>query len=102
MTPLQLCRCLESHTPVQRIFFNIGCRVHEVVSLLVFEKPYILMGLENVSNILLVLSGKGGVGKSSVTLQLALALCQLGHNVGILDIDLTGPSIPRLLGLEDK
>lgn len=60
------------------------------------------MGLENVSHILLVLSGKGGVGKSSVTLQLALSLCQLGHNVGILDIDLTGPSIPRLLGLEDK
>ena len=60
------------------------------------------MGLENVSNVILVLSGKGGVGKSSVTLQLALALTQQGHNVGILDIDLTGPSIPRLLGLEDK
>ena len=60
------------------------------------------MGLQNVSNVVLVLSGKGGVGKSSVTLQLALALTQQGHNVGILDIDLTGPSIPRLLGLEDK
>jgi Mrp family chromosome partitioning ATPase len=60
------------------------------------------MGLENVSNVVLVLSGKGGVGKSSVTLQLALSLTQQGHNVGILDIDLTGPSIPRLLGLEDK
>jgi Mrp family chromosome partitioning ATPase len=60
------------------------------------------MGLENVQHVILVLSGKGGVGKSSVTLQLALALTQQGHNVGILDIDLTGPSIPRLLGLEDK
>jgi Mrp family chromosome partitioning ATPase len=60
------------------------------------------MGLENVTNVVLILSGKGGVGKSSVTLQLALALTQQGHNVGILDIDLTGPSIPRLLGLEDK
>lgn len=60
------------------------------------------MGLENVKHIVLVLSGKGGVGKSSVTIQLALALSQLGHNVGILDIDLTGPSIPRLLNLEDK
>lgn len=60
------------------------------------------MGLENVSKVVLILSGKGGVGKSSVTLQLALALAQQGHNVGILDIDLTGPSIPRLLGLEDK
>ncbi|KAJ9654834.1 cytosolic Fe-S cluster assembly factor cfd1 [Neophaeococcomyces mojaviensis] len=60
------------------------------------------MGLENVKNVVLVLSGKGGVGKSSVTLQLALSLSQQGHNVGILDIDLTGPSIPRLLNLEDK
>lgn len=60
------------------------------------------MGLENVKNVVLVLSGKGGVGKSSVTLQLALSLSQQGQNVGILDIDLTGPSIPRLLNLEDK
>src|ERR1700761_4919768 len=60
------------------------------------------MGLQNVQNVVLVLSGKGGVGKSSVTLQLALTLTAQGHNVGILDIDLTGPSIPRLLNLEDK
>ncbi|KAJ9602138.1 cytosolic Fe-S cluster assembly factor cfd1 [Cladophialophora chaetospira] len=60
------------------------------------------MGLENIKHVVLVLSGKGGVGKSSVTLQLALSLSQQGHNVGILDIDLTGPSIPRLLGLEEK
>ena len=60
------------------------------------------MGLQNVKHVVLVLSGKGGVGKSSVTIQLALALTQQGHNVGILDIDLTGPSIPRLLSLEDK
>jgi Mrp family chromosome partitioning ATPase len=59
------------------------------------------MPLENISQILLILSGKGGVGKSSVTLQLALSLSLAGHNVGILDIDLTGPSIPRLLGLEN-
>jgi Mrp family chromosome partitioning ATPase len=60
------------------------------------------MGLDNVRHVVLVLSGKGGVGKSSVTIQLALALTQQGYNVGILDIDLTGPSIPRLLNLEDQ
>lgn len=60
------------------------------------------MPLCNIKHILLILSGKGGVGKSSVTLQLALALSLLGKDVGILDIDLTGPSIPRLLGLEDR
>jgi Mrp family chromosome partitioning ATPase len=48
-----------------------------------------------------VLSGKGGVGKSSVTLQLALALSLQGRSVGILDIDLTGPSIPRFVGQEN-
>ncbi|BCR90962.1 Mrp/NBP35 family ATP-binding protein [Aspergillus chevalieri] len=58
------------------------------------------MPLNGVKNVVLVLSGKGGVGKSSVTLQLALALSLQGKSVGILDIDLTGPSIPRLVGLE--
>lgn len=58
--------------------------------------------LAKVSHIILILSGKGGVGKSSVTTQTALSLCQLGYKVGVLDIDLTGPSLPRMFGLEDK
>lgn len=49
-----------------------------------------------------VLSGKGGVGKSSVTTQLALCLSLAGHSVGILDVDLTGPSIPRMLSIEES
>ena len=49
-----------------------------------------------------VLSGKGGVGKSSVTTQLALSLALSGHSVGILDVDLTGPSIPRMLSIEES
>lgn len=59
------------------------------------------MPLDNVRNILLVLSGKGGVGKSSITTQLALTLSLQGHTVGVLDIDLTGPSIPRFFGIEE-
>ncbi|CAL9729018.1 cytosolic Fe-S cluster assembly factor Cfd1p [Monosporozyma unispora] len=58
--------------------------------------------LAKVSHIILILSGKGGVGKSSVTTQTALSLCQMGYRVGVLDIDLTGPSLPRMFGLEDK
>lgn len=58
------------------------------------------MGLENVKKIVLVLSGKGGVGKSSITTQLALTLSLQGHSVGVLDIDLTGPSVPRFFGVE--
>jgi Mrp family chromosome partitioning ATPase len=60
------------------------------------------MSLQNIKHIVLVLSGKGGVGKSSVTTQLALSLTLQGHSVGILDVDLTGPSIPRFLGIENS
>ena len=49
---------------------------------------------------LLVLSGKGGVGKSTVAANLATALAQTGKRVGLLDIDLHGPSIPRMMGVE--
>ncbi|MBC7261134.1 MAG: P-loop NTPase, partial [Chloroflexi bacterium] len=52
-----------------------------------------------VSRIVAVMSGKGGVGKSSVTAILAVALARRGHKVGILDADITGPSIPKLFGL---
>jgi Mrp family chromosome partitioning ATPase len=61
-----------------------------------------IMGLENIKHIVLVLSGKGGVGKSSITTQLALTLSLKGHNVGVLDVDLTGPNIPRFFGIETK
>ncbi|KUJ17589.1 putative amino-acid permease inda1 [Mollisia scopiformis] len=60
------------------------------------------MSLDKVKHIVLVLSGKGGVGKSSITTQLALSLSLAGHSVGILDIDLTGPSIPRLFSIESS
>ncbi|KAI0834686.1 P-loop containing nucleoside triphosphate hydrolase protein [Hypoxylon sp. FL0890] len=59
------------------------------------------MSLARVKHILLVLSGKGGVGKSSVTTQLALSLSLAGHSVGVLDVDLTGPSMPRMFNIED-
>eukprot|EP01113_Clastostelium_recurvatum_P001913 TRINITY_DN10787_c0_g1_i4.p1 TRINITY_DN10787_c0_g1~~TRINITY_DN10787_c0_g1_i4.p1 ORF type:complete len:282 (-),score=64.53 TRINITY_DN10787_c0_g1_i4:14-859(-) len=58
--------------------------------------------MENVRHIILVLSGKGGVGKSTVSSQLAMCLAAAGKRVGLLDVDLCGPSIPRLLGVENK
>uniref|UniRef100_A0A8C6QBL1 Nucleotide binding protein 2 n=1 Tax=Nannospalax galili TaxID=1026970 RepID=A0A8C6QBL1_NANGA len=58
--------------------------------------------LAGVRHIILVLSGKGGVGKSTISTELALALRHQGKKVGILDVDLCGPSIPRMLGSQGK
>ena len=54
----------------------------------------------NVKKVIGVVSGKGGVGKSFVTASLAAAMNRAGYKVGIMDADITGPSIPRLMGLE--
>lgn len=56
--------------------------------------------LQGFKHKLLVLSGKGGVGKSSIAAYLAVGLAKKGFQVGLMDVDLHGPSIPRLLGLK--
>lgn len=63
------------------------------------EKP---RSLKRVKHVILILSGKGGVGKSSVTTQIALTLASANLKVGVLDIDLTGPSLPRMFGIEES
>ncbi len=55
--------------------------------------------LHHIKNKILVMSGKGGVGKSSVAAYLSVALAKRGYLVGLMDVDLHGPSIPRILGL---
>jgi Mrp family chromosome partitioning ATPase len=58
--------------------------------------------MNDIAHTVAVMSGKGGVGKSSVAALLAVALRRQGHRVGILDADITGPSIPRMFGLTDR
>ncbi|MDD1684002.1 MAG: Mrp/NBP35 family ATP-binding protein [Methanoregula sp.] len=55
----------------------------------------------DVKHVILVLSGKGGVGKSTVSVNLSYALSSHGKKVGLLDLDMHGPNVPKMLGLED-
>lgn len=68
------------------------------------EKPELTKAQQasNVKSVIAVMSGKGGVGKSSVTSMLAVSLMRQGYKVGILDADITGPSIPKIFGIKDK
>ena len=73
----------------------------EVPRLPALEAPTTPAALAQVKQIIAVASGKGGVGKSTVAVNLAFACAQAGARIGILDIDVYGPSVPAMLGLRD-
>jgi ATP-binding protein involved in chromosome partitioning len=64
--------------------------------------PDTTKGIAGVTSIIAVASGKGGVGKSTVAVNLALGLARLGLKTGLLDADIYGPSVPRLLAIKEK
>ena len=92
----QVRRALEAHPAIAAAVVSVGSRVQ------VHKVQGQLAPLPNVKNIIVVASGKGGVGKSTVSANLALALAAEGAKVGILDADIYGPSQPRMLGLSGK
>ncbi len=58
--------------------------------------------LGKIKHVIIVMSGKGGVGKSTVSSNIAITLNQKGYEVGLMDIDITGPNIPKMFGVEDE
>ena len=66
------------------------------------EEKVLQARLSNIKHRIAVMSGKGGVGKSTVAVSLAVTLANQGHKVGLLDADIHGPNLPKMLGLDNK
>jgi len=97
---------MTQHTPVKDTNCDEKCD-ENCSSCSSGQKPQPQKGLPprskiDVKHVILVLSGKGGVGKSTVSVNLASALSAHGRNVGLLDLDFHGPNIPKMLGIEGQ
>ena len=66
------------------------------------EETRRLRTLENIKHVIIVISGKGGVGKSTVSANIAETLSMQGYQTGIMDVDITGPNIPKMFHVEDE
>lgn len=88
-----------------KTFVDASINVHVELGSKVRSSPQVAdktAVLPNVKNIILVASGKGGVGKSTVSVNLAISLGKIGAKVGLIDADIYGPSIPMMFNLKDE
>ena len=91
--------CMEA---IQKIYPNANVHVHMMGKNPNAAAPENTSSVPQIKNIIAVASGKGGVGKSTVAVNLALGLKRTGAKVGLIDADLYGPSIPTMLGLQGE
>lgn len=94
----ELYQLIESHLKTE--FPDLSVHAHFVIKSAFADAPNAL--LPQITNFIAVCSGKGGVGKSTVSVNLAIALHKLGFKTGLLDADLYGPSLPTMLGIKDQ
>lgn len=92
-------RVLEELSGISRVDVKLTTLNQEELRQLFPKHP--LVGLEKVRHVLAVASGKGGVGKTTIAVNVALALAEKGNRVGLLDADVYGPSLPVMLGLNE-
>ncbi|MFQ5587444.1 MAG: Mrp/NBP35 family ATP-binding protein [Nitrospiria bacterium] len=94
---------MSSEKDLKAILKNIEYRDDaQVQKQIVDQTLQVKIRMGRVKRKIVVMSGKGGVGKSMTTANMALAFARAGHKVGVLDVDLNGPCIPKMLGVQGK
>ncbi len=86
-------------TILNKLHYSDDAKVVEQISA---QTKMVMARMKGIRRKVVVMSGKGGVGKSMTTVNLALAFARMGHRVGLLDVDINGPCVPQMLGMRGK